>query len=499
MRRLISCEAKLRPEIPQTLKNTVIQLYLQGLTRNEIASRTGISQGGVSNIIAGWKTALGYPLADELREFSMTLKRLGINAQQSAMGVILVKMIQDLGVDEDNFRTFISELYQRCLEVGLHPQKIADYAKQLVELSESIPLSDIPQYIADKTTEKRELEKDIRRLHEQQSQARSSLEIALKEKNESITQLNKYCELKTRLEKTGMSMDDPELFAQALEGARKFKVNPERVAMLATNFDASSAMQAQLEKSVNSQEIKLKQVTNDCARAERVLESHYLTISKYKKLEEMSFGLPMLTKLHDIIHEVTNANNISHDVAVQKFLNDMAENFSPVLGFEGKLTAIKSEIEKKTSDLIAISTVLDSKKDMAKVLALLFLTRDTDKINDLPSSLQCTPSYMQNQVASSAVHEGTNRLAEGPNQNIELAREHVGSEVAGIGNSVDVQSRMALHMVIARMFPWNFGSVVGDHPPSIHAEDFEDIRERQELAFARNIARNTSNTTVGGG
>jgi hypothetical protein len=52
-------------------------------------------------------------------------------------------------------------------------------------------------------------------------------------------------------------------------------------------------------------------------------------------------------------------------------------------------------------------------------------------------------------------------------------------------------------MVIARMFPWNFGSVVGDHPPSIHAEDLEDIRERQELAFVRNIARNTSNTTVG--
>ena len=110
-----------------------------------------------------------------------------------------------------------------------------------------------------------------------------------------------------------------------------------------------------------------------------------------------------------------------------------------------------------------------------------------------------TPSYMQNQVASSAVHEGTNRLAEGPNQNIELAREHVGSEVARIGNPVDVQSRMALHMVIARMFPWNFGSVVGDHLPSIHAEDLEDILERQELAFARNIARNTSNTIVRGG
>lgn len=228
---------------------------------------------------------------------------------------------------------------------------------------------------------------------------------------------------------------------------------------------------------------------------ERVLERHYLTISKYKKLEEMGFGLPMLTTLHDTIHEVADANNIPHDVAVRKFLNDITENFSPVLGCEGKLTAIKSEIEKKKSELTALSTVLDSKKDMAKVLPLLFLTGDQDKINDLPSSLQYKPNNKQDQVASSAVHEGTNRLGEDPNQNMELAKDDVDPEVAGIGNSVDVRSRMALHMVIARMFPWNFGSVVGDHPPSIHAEDLEDILEMQELAFARN----PSNTQATGG
>jgi len=145
---------------------------LQGLSRNEIASRTGISQGGVSNIIAEWKIALGYPLANELREFSLTQKRLGINAEQSAMGFILVKIIRDLGVDEDDFRTFISQIYQRCSEIGLRPQKIDDYAKQLVELSETTRLADIPQYIVDKTTEKRELEEDIGRLHEQHSQAK---------------------------------------------------------------------------------------------------------------------------------------------------------------------------------------------------------------------------------------------------------------------------------------------------------------------------------------
>jgi hypothetical protein len=126
-----------RPEIPQTLKSIVIQLYLQAFSRNEIASRTRISQGAVSNIIAAWKTGLGYPLADDLRELSMILKRSGINAQQCALGFRLAKMIQDLGVDEDDFRTFISEIYQHCSEIGLRPPPTANGSPGLPKMKGS--------------------------------------------------------------------------------------------------------------------------------------------------------------------------------------------------------------------------------------------------------------------------------------------------------------------------------------------------------------------------
>jgi hypothetical protein len=95
---------------------------------------------------------------------------------------------------------------------------------------------------------------------------------------------------------------------------------------------------------------------------------------------------------------------------------------------------------------------------------------------------------MQSQVASSAIPEGMNRT-ENPNQNIGLAKEHVDSEVAGIGNPVDVQCGMSHHMVIARLFPWNFAFVRGEHTPSVHTEDLDDIREMQEAAFARNTSK----------
>lgn len=46
-----------------------------------------------------------------------------------------------------------------------------------------------------------------------------------------------------------------------------------------------------------------------------------------------------------MIHEIANANNIPHDVAVLKFLNDLAEK--PVLGYVAKLNVLKSLVEKK--------------------------------------------------------------------------------------------------------------------------------------------------------
>jgi len=85
--------------------------------------------------------------------------------------------------------------------------------------------------------------------------------------------------------------------------------------------------------------------------------------------------------------------------------------------------------------------------------------------------LQLTPNYVQNEMAGSAVHVSTNRLAEDPNQNKELAREHVGSEAAAIWNP---------HLLLAGLFRWNIAIALGE-------------REMQELLFSGN----TSNTSPG--
>jgi hypothetical protein len=89
------------------------------VSRNEIASRTGTRPGSASNITTGWKTGLGYPEPDGLRDLGLMLKNAGMTAPQCAMGIRIAHIMQSLGIDEENFRTFISEIYQHCTEIGL--------------------------------------------------------------------------------------------------------------------------------------------------------------------------------------------------------------------------------------------------------------------------------------------------------------------------------------------------------------------------------------------
>ena len=105
-------------------------------------------------------------------------------------------------------------------------------------------------------------------------------------------------------------------------------------------------------------------------------------------------------------------------------------------------------------------------------------------------SVSCTPEIYGVGLAIFEGKDGT----EDPNQNLGLAKEHIDSEVARIGNPVDILPGMSHHLFLARLFPWNFALKRGEHQLYVHSEDLDDIREMQELAFARNASKTKART-----
>jgi hypothetical protein len=121
----------------------VIGDWLSGKPRDTIARDNKVSAGAVTYIINELRNTLSVPDADALRELGIMFKKLGITPPQYAIGFRLAGILKDLGVDDDEFGDFVSQIYNQCKDIDLKPEHIAYNVKQILDLSGSMQISDI--------------------------------------------------------------------------------------------------------------------------------------------------------------------------------------------------------------------------------------------------------------------------------------------------------------------------------------------------------------------
>ena len=97
------------------VKSGVIYEWLRGSSRDKIAAIYNISTGGVTNIVNEWRNNIGAYIAEDLRELSISLKKANITPVQCSIGFRVAKIMERLGIAEDQFESFMSNVYDSCL------------------------------------------------------------------------------------------------------------------------------------------------------------------------------------------------------------------------------------------------------------------------------------------------------------------------------------------------------------------------------------------------
>jgi cell division protein FtsB len=235
------------------------------------------------------------------------------------------------GVDEEEFESFISDIYDKCKRLDLQPDKIAYYIGELLTFSKDISLSQIPDYIKQKTNEKGKLEKDIEELQDRIEQLKEEKLVAEQLRNVSLedqrmteSELKWYSDLKIELKsKYEIPIENVSLFAKAINGLGQYGYDVDKII----------AEFSDLEQTINA---------------------HHQTLVVYYELEQMSFGLKELKLFRHTVVEIAKANNISSKEALQKFIKDVEEQYDDKLGFESKLAKLRSDFV-NINDELAIS------------------------------------------------------------------------------------------------------------------------------------------------
>jgi hypothetical protein len=223
-------------KLQNPIKSLVIQQWLQGLSRDAIAANNGVSAGAVTNIVNDWRQALGSTIGNELRELAVILKKIGINPAQCAAGFRVAIAMTKLGVKEEDFKSFMSDIYSRCIDQGIAPENIASYLTDLLEFSKTVPFSELPYYIQRKTDEKGKLEAKIAELNDLKWKLIgdiSNLEtrhlVALDEQKITDDNLKWYSDIKAELGKNGLFVDDVSQLVRVVSGIKQHGFNTEQV------------------------------------------------------------------------------------------------------------------------------------------------------------------------------------------------------------------------------------------------------------------------------
>ncbi len=119
------------------LESLVIQDYLRGKTREQIAKDNNNSTRNVSNITKEWKKKIGNEDAETIRDFVVMIKKSGITIDQSAKGYRIRQLMNKMGIqnyDNDNnkeFINFVKDKYENCKLKGIDPKVVSEWIKDL--------------------------------------------------------------------------------------------------------------------------------------------------------------------------------------------------------------------------------------------------------------------------------------------------------------------------------------------------------------------------------
>jgi hypothetical protein len=345
-------------KLPVAIKSLVIQQWLQGSVRDKIAAENDLSAGAVTNIISEWKQALGIPIADDLRELAVTLNKVGISATQCASGFRIASIMQKMGVTEDNFESFIVDIYNRCNNLGLTPENISLYIQDLLEFAKTIPFSQIPEYITKKADEKKKLEEQIEQIRNEKEileEEKTDIEFlrdkALQDQEITNSDLKWYSKLKEELLKYGIPIEDILQFSKIVDGIRQYGYDPDKVVNAFSDVQSLIVSRNHLQERVQSLGTKVNDLNKQCSSLELRASFHSQAINAYENLQVLGVGLKELNFLRNTIMEIADANDIPASEAVEKFYRDIEEQYDSKLGFESKVQILRDEVNRLNQQL----------------------------------------------------------------------------------------------------------------------------------------------------
>jgi hypothetical protein len=329
-------------DIPSYIEECIIQYWLRGYTRDEIAQLFDKSKGTVSNIWAKFRNKLGHYEANALRELGKELRRQNMTAENCAIGLRMSNIMEKLGISEAKTEEFLTTVFELSQKIGIFPEILKEALIEIVKISQTMPISDIPihlqkmrEEIEETENKKKKLEEEIQILEKEKLAKEEQVRSALREKNTTLFHLNNYINTKVKLAKFGIIVEDTDKFIKCAEGIKRYSnFDPFKVIEKFSDLDKLEIEIENKQKQKNDLEIHIEKLKDTESEYDDRLNLKYIKLKNLEELEKIGFSIQDLKKLNMIFIEIAVEHKITNKEQLKAKFFELFEKLEDRIALE---------------------------------------------------------------------------------------------------------------------------------------------------------------------
>ena len=379
--------------IPSDVRGGVIYEWLRGSSRDKIAALYNISTGAVTNIINEWRNKIGAYIAEDLREFSISLKKANITPVQCSTGFRVAKIMERLGITEEQFESFMSNVYDRCQKLEIGPDQIENYLMETINISKIVFPSQIPNYINSKKMEIENLQDKVENLEGVISNLNIHKTILEKELN-SLADRNNisreaitwYQNIKKAFENAGISIDNIPTFIHCLNVMKMEGYDIDKILKKFEEYENVDDLKDFHQTTIDIHKTTLDGLVKQKNSLQEQLKFNQVKLSQMQQLQNMDIGMNELQTLYNKITEIATENNIRPKEVMDKLLNDL-KNYNYILGFKNTLEKMEPELSGLEREIEANRRIISSQTQVGSfvqnILGMGLTEHDILEINSI--------------------------------------------------------------------------------------------------------------------
>lgn len=369
--------------IPPSRRNRIIELYLQGLGKNELARQAGEAATTVKREIKRFETttedfgihaaAEKYnvtTLLEELHSIAEFKRKNKLENEELAAGANLAALFSEHGVNQQGTGEFIQQVLGRAKQKKLTPEMLVRECAQLNTLEKKhgpfakiqTEWEELATLLSNQIKEENRLKTESHRLNREVEALQKKQAETLQLSQATEENLKAYRETKATLLTHGLDLKNLDDATRILKALKAQGFEAQRLIAKLKSVETLEEHETQLQRTIDQQREVLQNINEELKLKQNQLSERKHILSEAQKIEETGLTIRDIQSIKETVTRIAANKGKTPREAIRQFREDLRRNYDPLMGLGPEVEALRKEKSRLNRELKELTRKLKNEE-----------------------------------------------------------------------------------------------------------------------------------------